>query len=479
MNRYNPIILAKIGSLDLSNIDNPLTMTLRHLEKANGGKEVEIIIENINLELIDHPDIQEGSQVEWMFGYPDEMSDKYSGMVTTINPTFDADSGMTLAIICNDAVAEMLQKKRQKVWKQTDESTAQITESDVVKRIADDLGLQPDIEETKLQYSQLSQNDYDWDYIQKLAETSVPKNPGIQAPYVAKIDEQNKVLHFKPMSIGGDISRTYRFFLEIENPTLLKFEPRTKTNNPDDTGNVGSVVKTVNPNATIEGSSDPSFGGDIESLLGGGNTNTSTGSSTPPVVANTANNETNTNRLGTGRYTINPVTGEFTPVAETSNETKETENLAGEQLADPSTQDMLFNVDNSIGVSENTHQASEMDQVEAEIELIGDPLLKANEMIQILNVGKKFSGAYYTHQVTHEISGSGFITKAELRRNAIPISENDVVSEEFKGQPVNETPLAADNAQSQEAASEAAETSNSQGMFDPITGEFTPPKGGK
>lgn len=463
--RSDPGVLAKVGSLNLSEVLNPYVMSIRHTEHANGGKEVELVIENVNLELIDNPNVQEGQRIEWMFGYPEQMSDKFSGTVTSVVPTFDADSGLTLTLICNDAVAEMLHKKRQKVWKQVTEGKAQITESDIVIRIARDLGLNPDVEPTKTKYSQLSQNDYDWDFIQKLAETATPKAAGKQTRYVAWVDEQNKILHFKPMDIAKKPSRKYSYFLETENPTLLKFEPRTKTNTPDDTGNTETVSKAVNPNKPAPKTPTEA-----------------------PIVSNVASNTTNTNRKGIGKYTINPIDGKFTYTKDASGETPKKENLAGAQLGDPSTQDQLHNLDNTVATSENEHQASEMDQIEAEVEVLGDPTLRANDMIEILNVGRRFSGSYYTHNVTHEISGSGYTTKAELRRNAIPTSDG-TTADEFKGQQVNETPAATANTSGQTAPGVPKDNngtggnnssgSSSQGSFDPVTGKFIPPKKGK
>ena len=49
---------------------------------------------------------------------------------------------------------------------------------------------------------------------------------------------------------------------------------------------------------------------------------------------------------------------------------------------------------------------------------IGDPRIKAREVIAIRGAGKRYSGNYYVTSVTHTIDSRGYLTSFELKRNA-------------------------------------------------------------
>lgn len=52
------------------------------------------------------------------------------------------------------------------------------------------------------------------------------------------------------------------------------------------------------------------------------------------------------------------------------------------------------------------------------IEIVGNPEIKAGEIIELQGVGSKLSGPYYITKVTHIINESGFFTKIFVQRNA-------------------------------------------------------------
>ncbi len=58
-----------------------------------------------------------------------------------------------------------------------------------------------------------------------------------------------------------------------------------------------------------------------------------------------------------------------------------------------------------------------MKSIEAEVEIIGLPFLKARESVSIENIGSKFSGAWRISKIRHEISESGYICNLTLCRN--------------------------------------------------------------
>lgn len=451
--RFGPGALVRVGTLNMSDVVEPHVMTFKHTARSNGGREAEIVIENVNLDLIDHPQLFEGVEVQYRFGYPENLSPLYIGKATSIIPNFDAGAGLTLTIIVNDAVAEMLKKERQKIWKQIFKGKAQITESEVVKRIAADLGLTADVEETKTMYSQLSQSGYDWDFIQELAVSARPLAPNKQTAYVAWIDETNKILHFKPAPLEKGPKRKYKYFTENEDLQLLRFEPRTKTNTPDDTGKDDTTSKAVNPNPPVE---KKNVRPDMPPV-------------DPRIVDNYARNETNPNRLGVGKYIVNEVNGKIDK--DGSGENPDRRTISGKQDGDLTTQDQLYNLDNTVITSENDHQTSELNTVEADLEVLGDPQLDVNDMVEIINVGKRYSGVYYLDEITQTITpDNGYVTSAAMRRNATPVSS---AHPDFKGLQVNAHGESSDGKKDTDTSQ-----TDQQGEIDPVTGTVKPPKKG-
>jgi phage protein D len=50
---------------------------------------------------------------------------------------------------------------------------------------------------------------------------------------------------------------------------------------------------------------------------------------------------------------------------------------------------------------------------------LGKPEMKVGEMVELQNIGEKFSGNYYLTQVTHTINSNGYRTKFTIERNAL------------------------------------------------------------
>ena len=61
---------------------------------------------------------------------------------------------------------------------------------------------------------------------------------------------------------------------------------------------------------------------------------------------------------------------------------------------------------------------AELEQVTAEMTVIGNPFLRSGVLLRINNVGKRFSGLWYIKEVRHVINGSGYLCDCQLQRNA-------------------------------------------------------------
>jgi phage protein D len=62
-------------------------------------------------------------------------------------------------------------------------------------------------------------------------------------------------------------------------------------------------------------------------------------------------------------------------------------------------------------------EAKSLDFISARGACIGNPDIKARDVIRIKGVGKRYSGNYYVTSVTHTIDARGYTTSFELKRN--------------------------------------------------------------
>jgi phage protein D len=62
-------------------------------------------------------------------------------------------------------------------------------------------------------------------------------------------------------------------------------------------------------------------------------------------------------------------------------------------------------------VAEGIKKEAQLDQLEAEVTVIGIPTIAAKKIIEITSVGAKFSGNYFIKQVRHEIGSGGYSLK--------------------------------------------------------------------
>ena len=63
--------------------------------------------------------------------------------------------------------------------------------------------------------------------------------------------------------------------------------------------------------------------------------------------------------------------------------------------------------------------------------MLGDPAIRAGNVIRIENAGEEFGGLYRATGVTHTLDGAGFRTQLELRKEiwfgSIPLADQGAV----------------------------------------------------
>lgn len=69
-------------------------------------------------------------------------------------------------------------------------------------------------------------------------------------------------------------------------------------------------------------------------------------------------------------------------------------------------------------------------KLQASIRVVGNPILETGQQIDIQNVGKKHSGKWYIHQITHSLEhGQGYVTDMVLSRQSAKASASGTYSE--------------------------------------------------
>jgi hypothetical protein len=391
LDRRYPIIFIRINGAPLSKIlargrvsnlermgAGSGVITFTHTEVGEGGKELKFTVPDADYTLLDDPVLQGGADVLWSFGYEGAMSDTFAAKIYTTEPNFDAYGGLTLTVYCYDAVVEYQRSVSNRTWRTTNLATpsdpAKLTESEIVQQIALNNRMNADVEPTKTRYESVAQAGNDLDFIQRvLVPTAVAADPSKAGRYRVWFDSRSNTLFFRPPILNAAAVSTYTFMTENEDPVLLSFRPTVDTQRPDGVGATNTTVADVDQNGE--------------------------------VTVETATNET-ADRVATtdSRFVVDnglPVQG---AMRETAVEVQE--NPSGDAT------------DAQRRAAANLAK-KELEAVEAVITVVGDPFVRANDIVAVRNVGRKFSGMYLVNEVRH-IFGEGYITEISGKRPALP-----------------------------------------------------------
>lgn len=367
MDRHNPVLLVTANGRSLTDPSEPVVMSLEHRELGDGGKEAKIVIANVGLEFLDGPDVQEGRTLEWAFGYPGNVSPVFSATIFVTEPSFDAYGGLALTIYAYDAVANAVWQTRQKTWRDP-HGEARITHSEVVELLAAENGWNARVEPTGDYVEEIHQAGIsDWDFLHNvLAPDAVARDPEKQGAYRVWFDDANNTLHFAPVDLTQQPVRVYTFATENDDPVLLFFRPRVDTKKPDAQAGAGTTA------ADVDGSGNVVSG------------------------ASTA-------QSGTGNFRMDGTTREYAYVPDAAGPAAQKD---GDSTAS--------------GQATAAQAAEQIEYLEADITVVGDPFIRANDIVSVWNVGQKFSGRYLVHEVSHNVGPGGFITEITGKKDALP-----------------------------------------------------------
>lgn len=400
MNVYSPVFLVRISGISLTDqfasdgSRGTRVVSLEHRELGDGGRELKLVLANPGLDLLDDDAFQEGATIEWRFGYPDSLSDLFSAKVSAVEPTFDAYSGLTLTFYAYDAVTKTISINRQVVWTSQNVTVAEnddkVTESEVVTQIARTLGMTADVEPTKDYRTSFAQNDTDWAFMQSLTTSAIAVDAAKRQKYRLWFSADSNTLHFRPAPLTDAPKGVYRYFMETQDPVLLSFSPQVSTTKPDGSGSNTTAAQDVNGDGVVTSAEESSVTAERAALTGYVGASEESGEWT---------------EVPGGPTEVQEVPAAADPVATNPEESQAATAAAGKTL----------------------------DTLTASLSVIGDPRIRANDIVEIRNVGLRFSGKYLVDDVTHTISG-GYITDMTLKRDGTSLQgEGAGTSEEATG----------------------------------------------
>lgn len=375
--RSDPIFYVHVNDVQLSNVSDPKLISMEFVEGEDSGRSMTFKVEDFAFELLDNPSFVENTPVFWRYGYHGDMSRRYKGLIGEVAPEY-SDSGCILTITVFDGIVHYLGKARPRNWFKDGKG---IKASEIVEQIAAANGMNAVVEPTKgLARSGNQGGRTDWKYIQDLSKDAKAMDAGKRGTYMLSFSADMKTLYWKPTPVAGPIKKVYTYYIENENPEIIRFAPRSKPHDPKAKGADGVTtartplkgepdeeVKTINATNPDVGASDKS--GATVSLA------TGAGVGTPDMTGAVVQNL----RQEDSRAVEEDLTAE----------------------------------------AEAKQQRDELNKIEADLEVIMEPQLRAGHNIGIRNVGKKFSGRYLIHEMRVVIDESGGRSEFWLKRNAV------------------------------------------------------------
>jgi phage protein D len=293
---------------------------------------------------IDDKPFKEGAKLEVRFGYDEtSMVSLIKGEVTTLEPEFSEDGAHTLKVEGYDSLHRFRRgKKTRSYLKQKD--------SDIARKIASELGLTAQVEDTGIQHEYLLQNNLsDIDFLSERAR---------RIRYELAVEDGNLI--FRKAANNKEKVVTLELGL-----TLRCFYPRLST-----ASQVSEVAVQGWDMKTKKAISGRARSGDEVSKMGGQQLGASITESAffaakNIIIDKPIFSEGEANQIAKGKFNdmaVGFITGEGTAIG---------------------------NID-----------------------------IRAGRVIELLGLGKRFSGFYYVTSATHALDQAGYATKFTVERNA-------------------------------------------------------------
>lgn len=389
---FKPTFLIQIEGQQLS-LDITQEITSFVFEDNEEELDVmELAVANRGLLFTDDPLFQEGNEIVARFGYVGNLSPVKKAVIKEIDYDFPEDGVATIRLKAYDKGFKLSGVENQKVWQK---SAPGILYSEIAEEIAKANGLTPVVKPTVGYHLRVVQSNIsDAQFLKELAEKARDQEGDGVAGYMFYV--QDDELHFHPRLVDQPPVLTLEYFTDPSG-ILRSFKPSTQAQWGKGAG-IETKAVGVDPRKK-------------------------------EAYQEVANNDTTTDRTSLGKrtYLVNGNTGEG-------------------QFKEQATGRVVPSFERSEGFHEEPKQEpakdaadskfknAELQQVEATAVTLGIPTLRAKQNIEIIGVGKKFSGVYYCRSLRHSFGGDGYSCELTLRKNALGRGAG-AKSEASKGRP--------------------------------------------
>jgi uncharacterized protein len=403
VNVWEPTFLVNIEGTALSRDVTQEILSFVFEDNEEESDLLEITFANRNGQFTDDPLFQEGNVIAVKFGYVGEMSGLRKCVIKEID--YDFPVGVpTIKLKAYDHGINLAANDEQKAWTTTPPG---ITASEIAEQIAAKHGLKAVIEPSSDRLPKVAQaNESDAQFLMRLAKEARPKSGDECAGYSFYIEGDE--LHFHPPAIDSPPKHTLEYFGNGEG-ILQSFQPETLTQfNNAGAGQV--TAKGVDPR-------------------------------TKAASEAVASNEETPDRPVLGDVHLNLSTGQA----------EEVEPPKGKILPDSSgSATRLEDSDRPPGKdkADAVFKQAEGMQIKATAETIGVPSLRAKTNVEILGVGRKFSGTWYVASVRH-VFKDGYACELKLRKNAAGKGAGDKAAKPTEGEQNKQEPDTKDEAKLQ------------------------------
>jgi phage protein D len=366
---YAPEFLVEVDGAALKQADKFDVIEIVVTMDVNDLTSVDLKLNNyddrtFDLKWSDSDAFRVGAKVSVKLGYADELRTMLSGYVTTLTPNFPSDGPPTLGVRVLDPLVKLKGSKPPPDQVQYKD----MTDSQIAEKIARRHNLRSDVQDSKIKYKVMDQENRDDAQFLKLRAAAI----NFDVFMLTDPKKNEDVLHFKRPAdgVGPDPIRTYVLaWGTLRNtdvaPSLIDFRPTIAAANQVKSVTVrgwdAEKKKAIEVKATPDNTADVmgqkgQRGADAATQLGG---------------------ETGKDEVIVGQH----VSSE-----------EEAFRIARSELA-------------RLSYGYKT----------AKGKLIGLPDLRLNDNVEINGVGKRFGGLYHVTKVIHTLNDRGYVTEFEAR----------------------------------------------------------------
>jgi len=299
----------------------------------------------------------EGNGIKIELGYVDDMQMMLDGEITRISPSFPESGTPTVRIEGHSRLHRLQGSRNTRTFQN-------VTDKQIVEKIAQDLQLTPQVENTETQHPYVIQyNQTDLDFLKERAQ----------------------YIHFEVRVEGKNLIFRRAKADQGKNYTLVWGNPSKGFSPAQSVLPLRSFTPTLNTlrqvNQVIVRGYDPKNKKEIIGKAGAGDEETTMGGAqTGPQVANSA--------FGGSKEEVRV----DSPIASQAEADQRARSLYNQRA---------------------------LELVTGSGATIGLPDLRAGRVIELDGLGPRFSGPYYVTQATHSIGGAGYLTTFLAKRNSV------------------------------------------------------------